>query len=97
MYGDNERPAALRGQASSNQPQSGTGMLEENFVAFILVHIPFTGEAIPTKIQVIGISILQLRAEAEHWEDKCVHLWAVTDVAHSVLLKPIPFLSNNLQ
>lgn len=66
MHGDNERPGALRGQASSNKPQPGPGMLEKNSVAFILVHTAFIGEAIPTKIQEIGINILQqLRAEAE--------------------------------
>lgn len=49
-------------------------MLEENVVAFILVHGPFMGEAIPTEILgiikiklIIGINILQqLRVEAEH-------------------------------
>lgn len=46
VHGDNERPGALRGQASTNKP----GMLEENAVAFILVHVSFIGEAIPTKI-----------------------------------------------
>lgn len=50
MHGDNERPGALRGQASSNKPQSGPGMLEENFAAFILVRAPFIGEAISIKI-----------------------------------------------
>lgn len=66
MHGDNERPGALRRQASSNKPQSGPGMLEENFVCFILVHAPFIGKAISIKIQVIWINILQqLRAEAE--------------------------------
>lgn len=67
MHGDNERPGVLRGQALSNKPQSGPGTLEENFVAFILAHAPFIGEAIPTKLQAIGITTLQqLRAEAEH-------------------------------
>lgn len=67
MHGDNERPGALRGQASSNKPQADQGMLEKNSVAFILIHAPYIGEAIPTKIQEIGINILQqLQAEAEH-------------------------------
>lgn len=74
VHRDNERPRVLRGQASSNKPQSGPGMLEENVVAFILVHGPFMGEAIPTEILgiikiklIIGINILQqLRVEAEH-------------------------------
>lgn len=57
MHGDNEGLGALRGQASSSKPQPGPGMLEENLVAFILVHAPFIGEAIPTKILVIGINI----------------------------------------
>lgn len=67
MHGDNERHGVLRGQESSNKPQSGPGMLEENFFAFILACAPFIGEAIATKTQAIGITTLQqLRTGAEH-------------------------------